>query len=136
MASTRFKGRNGVTGPVIGALQCIPVLFDDVANDETVSQRIKLPAGAGFEIVEINVSADAVTSDPSLTIGTSSAGTQVVAAVDVTTDLGALTIKEGTVGAGGFIDIVAVADAGDAAESVSINVWGHLTSEPTATAKR
>jgi len=136
MSSTRYKGRDGVTGPVIGALQCIPIQFDDVANGETASQRIELPAGAAFEVTDIKVSADSVTSDPALTIGTSAAGTQVVAAVNVTTDLGALTIKDGTVAAGGFLDVVLVADAGDAAESVSVSVWGHIASEPTSVAKR
>lgn len=134
MSATHFKGRDG--SPVVGALQCIPVILDDVANDETVSARIKMPAGCGFEITEISVSADSVTSDPSLTVGSSAAGTEVVAAVDVTTNLGALTIKEGTISAGGFIDIVAVADSGDAAESVSICVWGYPTSVPTAQRRR
>lgn len=133
MALTRFKdARAGVDGPVSGALMCIPVLFDDVANSETVSQRIEMPAGASFEITDIKVSADAVTSDPSLTIGDTAAGTQIVAAVNVTTNLGALTIKDGTIDAGGFADVVMVADAGDAAESVSISVWGYLTAPPTS----
>jgi hypothetical protein len=133
MALTRFKdARKGEDGPVSGAIMCIPVSFDDVANNETVSQRIELPAGAAFEITDIKVSADSVTSDPALTIGDTAAGTQVVASVNVATDLGALTIKDGTIDAGGFIDVVCVADAGDAAESVSISIWGYLTAPPTS----
>lgn len=136
MGSTRYKGRDGVTGPVIGALQCIPILFDDVANSETIRQRIELPTGSGFEVTDIKVSAGSVTGDPSLTIGVSAAGTEVVAAATVTTDLGSLTIKDGTADAGEFLDVVLVADAGDAAESVSISLWGHITSEPSSVAKR
>ncbi len=133
MASlTRFKGRDGKDGPVSGALVCIPILFDDVANSETVSQRIGLPAGGEFQITDIIVTADAVTSDPSLTIGDTAAGAEVVAAVNVTTNLGALTIVDGAIGAGGFIDVVMVADSGDAAESVSISIWGHVSAPPTS----
>jgi hypothetical protein len=133
MALTRFKdARKGEDGPVSGAILCIPVLFDDVANDETVSQRIEMPSGAAFEITDIKLSADSVTSDPSLTIGDTAAGTQIVAAVNIATNTGALTIKDGTIDAGGFIDVVLVADAGDAAESVSISIWGYLTKPPTS----
>ncbi len=136
MALTRFKGRDGKDGPVAGAIQCISVGFDDVANSETVSRRIDLPAGATFDITDIEVSADAVTSDPALTIGDTAAGTQVVASVNVTTNLGALTIKDGAIAANGFIDVVLVADAGDAAESVSISIWGFVSAPPTTTRER
>ena len=133
MALTRFKdARKGEDGPVSGAIQCISVGFDDVAANETVSRRVEMPAGAAFEITDIKVSADSVTSDPSLTIGDTDAGTQVVAAVNVTTNLGALTIKDGTIDAGGFADVVIVADAGDAAESVSVSIWGYVTKPPTS----
>jgi len=133
MSLTRhYDPVNGVDGPVSGALQIISVGFDDVANNETVSRRVDLPAGVGFEITDIKVTADSVTSDPSLTIGSTDAGTEVVAAVNVTTNLGALTIKEGTIAATGLIDIVMVADAGDAAESVSITIVGHMTSPPSS----
>ena len=133
MALTRFKdARKNEDGPVSGAIMCFPVSFDDVANSETVSHRVELPAGARFEITDIKVSADAVTSDPALTIGDTAGGTEIVAAVNVTTNLGALTIKDGTVDAGGFIDVVLTADAGDAAESVSVSIWGYLTAPPTS----
>lgn len=131
MALTRFKdARKNEDGPVSGAILCLPVSFDDVANNEVVSQRVELPAGARFKVTDIKVSADAVTSDPALTIGDTAGGTEIVASVNVTTDLGALTIKDGLVDAGGFIDVVLTADAGDAAESVSVSIWGYLVSPP------
>lgn len=136
MALTQFKGRDGKAGPVAGALQCISVGFDDVANSETVSRRVELPAGAQFQVTDIVVSADSVTSDPSLTIGDTAAGTQIVAAVNVTTNLGALTIKDGAVDAAGFMDVVLVADAGDAAESVSVSIWGYVSAAPTSVRER
>jgi hypothetical protein len=130
---TRFYDRiSGQDGPVSGALQVISVGFDDVANSETVSRRIDLPAGMSFEITDVVVSADAVTDDPALTIGSTAAGTEVVASVSLATDLGALTIKEGTIAAAGFIDVVLVADAGDAAESVSVSIIGHVAAPPTS----
>lgn len=130
---TRFYDRiSGQDGPVSGALVVISVGFDDVANNETVSRRIDLPAGMSFEVTDVVVSADAITDNPSLSIGSTAAGTQVVAAVAVTTDLGALTIKEGTIAAAGFIDVVLVADAGDAAESVSVSIVGHVAAPPTS----
>lgn len=133
MALTRFKNaRAAEDGPVSGALQCIPITFDDVANNETVSHRVVMPAGAAFKVTDVTVGADSVTSDPSLTIGTSAAGTQIVAAVNVTTNLGAATVKSYTPAAAGMIDVVLVADAGDAAESVYINLWGYLIAPPTS----
>jgi hypothetical protein len=133
MALTRFKdARSGKDGPVSGALQCISVGFDDVANSETVSRRVEMPAGAAFEITDIKVSADSVTGDPALTIGDTAAGTQIVATVSVTTDLGALTIKDGVIDAGEFADVVLVADSGDVAESVSVSIWGYVTKPPTS----
>lgn len=137
MTLTRFYDPvSGVDGPVSGALQIISVGFDDVANSEVASRQINLPAGMGFEITDIKVSADAVTSDPTLTIGSTAAGTQVVAGVAVTTNLGALTIKEGTIAAAGLIDVVLTADAGDVAESVSVTIVGYVTSPPSSVPDR
>jgi hypothetical protein len=130
---TRFYDRiSGQDGPVSGALQVISVGFDDVAASETVSRRVELPAGMSFEITDIKASADSITGDPQLTIGSTAAGTEVVATVSLTTDLGALTIKEGTIVAAGFIDVVLVADSGDAAESASISIVGHVAAPPTS----
>ena len=133
MALTRFKdARKGEDGPVSGALMCIPITFDDVANSETVSHRIVMPAGAAFRVTDVTAGADAITSDPQLSIGTSAAGTEIVAAVSLTTNLGAATVKSYTPAAAGMIDVVLVADAGDVAESAYINIWGYLVEPPTS----
>lgn len=130
---TRFYNRqSNQDGPVSGALQVISVGFDDVANNETVHRRVNFPAGMGFEITDIYLWSGTVTSDPALTIGSTAAGTQIVASVNVTTNAGALTVKEGTISATGFIDVRVVADANDAAENISVSIVGHVTSPPTS----
>jgi len=137
MPVTRFYDRvSGVDGPVSGALQVISVGFDDVANSETVHRQVKFPAGMAFEITDIVVVSGTVTSDPALTIGSTAAGTQIVAAVNVATNLGALTIKEGTIAAGGLIDVRVVADGGDAADNISVTITGFVTAPPTTVSGR
>jgi len=133
MALTRFKdARKGEDGPVTGALQCIAISFDDVANSEVVSHRVVLPAGASFRVTDITAGADAITSDPTLTVGTSAGGTQIVAGVALTTNLGAATVKAYTPAVAGMIDVVLTADSGDVAESAYINIWGYLIAPPTS----
>lgn len=127
-----YDRESGQAGPVDGGIQVISVGFDDVANSETVHRQIKFPAGMGFEITDISVVSGSVTSDPALTIGSTAAGTQIVASVNVTTNLGALTIKEGTIDAGGLIDVRVVADAGDAADNISVTIAGFVTSAPSS----
>jgi hypothetical protein len=133
MALTRFKdGRKNEDGPVSGALQCIPITFDDVAASETVSHRVVMPSGSRFRVTNVTAGADAITGDPQLSIGTTAAGTEIVNAVSLTTNLGAATVRAYTPAATGMIDVVLVADADDAAESAYINLWGYLIAPPTS----
>ena len=97
---------------------------------------VKLPAGMGFEIVDINLLATSVTSTPVLTIGSAAAGAEIVAAVDVTTNLGSLTIVEGTVAASALIDVRIVAGAAEAAESVTVAIVGYVISPPDSIPSR
>lgn len=134
---TRFYDRgSGQDGPVSGALVVIPVHLVSGATSTTTHNRIKMPAGMGFEITDISVSSGTIASNPSLTIGTAAAGAEIVAAVNVTTDLGALTIVDGTVDAGGFIDVRVVNDSADEFDNLSITIVGHVTSPPTTVAWR
>lgn len=131
MGLSRFYSReSGRDGPVSGALQVISVGFDDIANNETVHRQIKLPAGMAFYIVDIQVYSGTVTSDPSITVGTAAAGTQIVAAVNAATALGALTLKSNAVTAGDRLDVRVVADAGDAAENLSVTISGYVSAPP------
>jgi len=136
---TRFYDRiSGQDGPVSGALQLIPVSFDTaMVTNVTQYRQFHFPAGMGFEITDIEIFCGTVTSDPSVSVGSTAAGTQVVAAANLATGANVLTIKEGTIAAGGLIDIRIVTDNGDAiALPVSINVVGYNTSPPTSVPSR
>jgi hypothetical protein len=89
-----------------------------------------------FEIVDINVQSVGIGSDPSLTVGTTKTGTQIVAAVNVTTNLGSLTLKSTSISAGGILDVAVVTDAGDSADSISVNVVGYVSAPPTSVTER
>lgn len=133
MGLVRFKdARAGKDGPVSGAIIVIPVQFDDVAANETVHWSWSPPAGMELTIVAINVQANAVTSDPSLTVGTAKAGAEIVAAVNVTTNLGELTLVASVVTSGDVLDVRVIADAGDAAESVSATITAYVSAPPTS----
>lgn len=132
---TRFYDReqNG-DGPVSGAIQLIALpLQTAVATGTTRVQRFDLPAGMAFKVTDVNVFCGTVASDPAITVGTTAAGTQIVASANLATGANALTIKDGSVAAGGFVDVRIVADANDTiALPVSINVVGHVFSPPTS----
>jgi hypothetical protein len=133
MALTRFKdARSGKDGPVSGAIIVIPAYFDDIANSETAHFSWSPPAGMKVEIVDIYVVANTVTSDPALTVGTALAGTQIVAATNVTKTLGSLTLKSNAVTAGDTLDVRIVADGTDAAEAVSATITAYVSAPPTS----
>ncbi len=131
-----YDRESGQAGPVDGGIQVFSVGFDDVANSETVHRQISLPAGMSVEITDIVIVSGTVTSDPQLTIGSTAAGTQVVAALTLTADYGAATIKEGTIAAGGLIDVRLVADSGDAVENVSVSIVGFVAAAPSSIPER
>ena len=85
-----------------------------------------------FYIVDIYVAAVAVTSDPSISVGTTLAGTEIVAAVNMTTNLGSLTLKTNAVTAGDTLDVRITSDSGDGAEGASITITGYVSAPPTS----
>jgi hypothetical protein len=84
-----------------------------------------------FEVIAAYAMANTITSDPSLTIGTSAAGTQIVAAVNLTTALGDLTIKTMSVTPGDTLDVRIVSDAGDKAVDAAITIIGYCSKPPS-----
>jgi len=137
MGLTRFYSReSGRDGPVSGALQIISVGFDDVASNETVHRQIVMPDGMAFYIVDVEVYSGTVASDPALTMGTTAAGTEIVASVNVTTNLGSLTLKSNLVTSGDRLDVRVVADADDTAENVSVTISGYVCAPPDSEAWR
>lgn len=129
----RNKNRTGKDNPVSGAIQVIPIQFDDVAASEVVAYQWSPPAGMNFEIISIDARATAKTSDPSITVGSTAAGAEIVAAVNLTTTLGSLTLLTQTLTPTSVLDVRVTADSGDAAESVSITIVGYCTVPPDAT---
>ena len=140
---TRFYDReSGQDGPVSGALQMINLsLATAAATNTTYIRQVHFPPGVGFEITDIRVWAGTVTSDPAISVGTAAAGTQIVAAANLATGNQVLTIKDGTVAAGGLIDVRVVNDTGDAIAlgaqpPLTVNIFGYITSPPTSVPER
>lgn len=135
MSLTRFFDRqSGRNGPVIGALQVITMNLDTaVVTNITTTREVHLPAGMAIKVTDVQVWCGTVTSDPSITIGTVAAGTQIVAAADLATGTQGLTIKTYTEAATGVISMTITTDTGDAiALPVSINIIGHVSHPPTS----
>lgn len=135
MALTRFSDReSGKDGPVSGALQIIHIpVAADGANS---TYRVNLPAGMSFEITDAEFTADTISSGVNITIGDTAAGTQVVASVTVATDTGALTIKDGTIDAGGFADIVFAVTGSETITGGDLTLVGYVSAPPTSVPSR
>jgi len=127
----RHKNRTGKDSPVSGAIVVLPIQFDDVAVSETVAYQWVPPAGMNFEIVSIDARCLSVAGDPSISVGITAAGQEIVAAVDLTTGLGSLTMLSSTVTPSNTLDVRIVCDGtSDAAESVSITIVGYCSVPP------
>lgn len=129
---TRFYDRSiDGDGPVSGAIQCFQLHVPSVTNT-SVTQQVNLPAGMAFEITDIMFTADAIGDTPKLQIGTTGSGEEIVAEVTATTDLGALTIVEGTIAAGGDIHVTVICTASDTVTQGNLTFVGHVLSPPTS----
>lgn len=127
-SGTHFSfGAYGAEIPLLSAL------FATGVTSTTYSQTVKLPTGSGAVVTRVMVSAGAVTSDPSLTIGTTTAATALVAAVNVTTGLGLCTVKTptgllpGEVGESGSVKVLVTNDANDAFTALRVTLYGYFT---------
>ena len=130
---TRFYDR-GVDkdGPVSGAICVLPVHFYTMTATSEAAYRWSPPSGMQFTIASIYVRADAVGSTPSLSVGTTIDGTQIVAAVNITTALGAVTLKSYDVTSSNVLDVRVVCAAGDTMTNGSITITGYVSKPPTA----
>jgi hypothetical protein len=141
---TRQKRRKGTVefdGAFSGALQVIPIQFSNGATGITYSHAIDLPAGMKLRIVAIDVQALGISNDPALTVGSAKAGTQIVATVDLTTNLGSLTLKDVTdsiytTAAGGIVEVQIINDADAAFASCSVNIYAYVSAPPTSLTAR
>lgn len=129
---TRFYNRDTEQdGPVSGALQMFVISVPSVTNTSVVYQA-NLPAGMEFEITDIMFTASATGATPTIEVGTTSSGSQIVAPVTATTDLGALTIVDGTLDAGEDMFFTVVCTASDTVTNGQFTVVGHVAAPPTS----
>jgi ABC-type iron transport system FetAB ATPase subunit len=75
--------------------------------------------------------ASATGATPKIEIGTAASGEEIVASVSATTDLGALTIVEGTIAAGGDIFVTVICTASDTVTQGNLTFVGHVLAPPT-----
>jgi hypothetical protein len=134
---TSFYDReSGQAGPVDGAIVPIIIPVDLAAGSGTYTYTVDLPAGMSIELTDGTFRADGITATPELTVGDTAAGTQVVAAVTCTANLGALTIVDGTIDAGGIISVVFSATASDAIANGVLTLVGHVAAAPDSIDER
>lgn len=139
----RRKGSVSFDGAFSGALQVIPITFTS-GNTTSLAypHTIDLPAGMSLRIVAIDVQSVGLTDTPTVTVGTAKAGTQVVASVGVTTNLGALTLKGGDadgvvqISAGGIVDVRVTNNTTALFEVVNVDIYAYVSAPPTSLVAR
>jgi len=150
MALTRFSDpRSGavsganptdtrIDGPVSGALQILTAQFDAVTGTTTPRVDIDLPAGCRFRITDATFRAQTVTSNPDIQIGTIAAVSALVASVNATTRLGALTLKAAgkNYAQGDVIRVTITAGSGEALTMGVVTLIGHISAPPQSVSVR
>jgi len=142
MSSTRFYDRtSGECGPVIGAYQVVPVVFDAaIAATDDISKQFKMPPGSSFRVTDAVVYAGTIVGTAIVSIGTTADGTDVskttlTAAAGVTETV--MTVKTYTPSTSGLVEVRVLAGAGETvALPFSVTLGGYVSAEPTSTAKR
>lgn len=135
---TSFYDReSGQAGPVDGAIIPLIVGINIIATGGTTTYQVDLPAGMSVELTDATFRAAGVTATPGLTIGDSAAAaTEVVSSVTCLTNLGALTIKDGTIDAGDSIFVTVAATASDVVESGVLTLIGYVAAAPSSIPER
>lgn len=137
----RVKGRDDDV-PVSGSIQVIPVCFSNLVTNTAYTHTIDLPAGMKMRIVDINVQAIGLTTVVTVQVGSTKAGTEIVAAAAVTTNLGSLTLKsandddEVEIAAGGLISVTVTTDAGALLDGAVASITAYVSNPPTSQAVR
>jgi hypothetical protein len=125
--------------PVAGAYLAIPVSLDDIANSETTTVEVALPAGMTVTVIGVSHYAASVTSDPLISVGTHADPDGILTELTPTADTvtfatpnGALAVSSRVpISAGGNVKVTIAADSGDAAEGVCVTVWCYVTEHAT-----
>ncbi len=116
-------GRGSSSGPMSGGYVCFTVAVDNLANSETPEFEIVAPFD--MRIMKISTTAEAVTSDPTLTV--TNAGTDVVAAVNYTVAAidHTLVAAQRNVAQDALLGVVLTADSGDAATGTCVTITAY-----------
>lgn len=118
-------------GPVSGAIQVIPLHVVDQTAAQTITRRVDFPAGMEFQIVAAEFAAQDIGSTPTVAIGDTSDATAVVNTVTCTTNLGALTIKDGWITSGDAAVVLFTTTASDTITEGSLTLTGYVRQAPT-----
>lgn len=133
--AVKYPGQNTRTrfpGPISRTLDVISFIFPAVIANDTLIQRVKLPAK--FRVVETNAIADTVTSDPTYAVSNGAAGgTDIVAARNMPasdthetlTPTSSPALANRDLAKGDVLTVTIVADAGDAATHLRVDVSGY-----------
>ena len=139
---TRFKrrlpggtGTATIDGPVSGSIIVIPVQFPAaaVAGSAVHTGTIDLPPGMSLKIVAITVKVVTLASDPSLTVGTTVGGAEIVSAVNVTDGLVATLIATDVTD---LLSVRITNDADDGYANATVNIFAYVSAPPTSLVER
>lgn len=121
-----------------GAIQVIPICFSNLATGTAYGHTVDLPAGMKMRIIDINVQALGVSGNPQVTVGSSKAGTQIVAAATLTTNLGSLTLKNTNndsqveIAAGGLFEVRVTNDGDDTVDAAIASITAYVSAPPSS----
>ena len=141
MSLTQFYDRTSDRdGPVSGAVQLIPVVFDTALTSATHTRRVDFPAGMKFKVTDVVIYSGTIVGTPIVSIGTTAAGTQIVKqtlSASATARTVALTVKSYTEAATGTVNVQILCGSGETvALPLTVNVVGHVSGPPTSMAIR
>lgn len=144
MGLTRFKNRQAdgveIDGPVSGALQMVVVNFSPgVAGGTSDKYKIDLPAGCRFKVTDASFRASAIAGTPTLAIGTTANATALVASTNLSTNLGALTVKSASqhLAADSMLIATLTVNGGtNTCRGGVLTLVGHVSAPPTSVVVR
>jgi len=135
MALTRFKDdRAGYDGPVSGSLQLAPITMSGTGA-ATDKYKIDLPPGMRFRVTNATFRASAIGGTPTLAIGTVNNATALVATANLSTNLGALTVKAASANFAKDAMLIAtltLVSATGAVRAGVLTLTGHVSDPPTS----
>ncbi len=116
-------GRTSFSGPLQGGYVTFLVCNDNLANSET--PEFEFVAPFDLRIMKISSTAEAVTSDP--TVRVQNAGTDLVAAVTITTGVTTHTLvaAQQNVAKDALINVLLSADSGDTATGTCVTITAY-----------